>query len=134
MSLIRPPKASALQSQSSTSSRTPLYRKSFGKVLGTASPAPGSRTPCAVAFVNNDEEERRQRRLETHGRSVMSPRIHIQNRYNVYSLHDLIICSLFRLEVNDCEYKRCIIELLGFLLTFPNQNEVMANLHMIVHF
>ena len=91
MSVTGPPKISTLQSLSSASSRTPLYRKSLGKAIRSGSPATVSRTPCAVSFVNDDEEERRQRRLETHVRSVMSPRIHPQNRYMYVSV--LFTCN-----------------------------------------
>ena len=53
------------------SSKTPQCKRSTKKVLNPLSP--GSRTPGTVAFINNDEEERRQRRLDSHTRGVMSP-------------------------------------------------------------
>ena len=56
---------------SSSSNKTPLRKRNAKKVFNTASPC--ARMPGAVVFINDDEEERRQRRLESHMRNAMSP-------------------------------------------------------------
>ena len=35
--------------------------------------SPKIKTPCRVAFINDDQEELRQRRLDSHMRSIRSP-------------------------------------------------------------
>ena len=54
--------------------KTPRNKRSARNILCAISPGRGVRSPGAVVFVNDDEGERRQRRLESHLRSgVMSP-------------------------------------------------------------
>ena len=56
---------------SSSSNKTPLRKRNAKRVFSTVSPS--ARMPGAVVFVNDDKEERRQRRLESHMRNAMSP-------------------------------------------------------------
>ena len=64
------------------SNKTPQCKGGATKVIVQGTTSPGLKTPSAVVFINNDEEERRQRRLESRMRGMMSPGLSVrpQNR------------------------------------------------------